>query len=70
MHDYLQAHGVSLSFADVVVVAATATLAAVGAAAIPSAGLVTMLMVMQVRKENVCARFDNNNNSTSRNPGC
>lgn len=38
----------SLGFADVVVVAATATLAAVGAAAIPSAGLVTMLMVMQV----------------------
>ena len=29
------------------VVACTATLAAVGAAAIPSAGLVTMLMVMQ-----------------------
>ena len=30
-----------------IVVACTATLAAVGAAAIPSAGLVTMLMVMQ-----------------------
>ena len=42
-----QAHNVSLGLADVVVVACTATLAAVGAAAIPSAGLVTMLMVMQ-----------------------
>jgi Na+/H+-dicarboxylate symporter len=30
------------------VVAVTATLAAIGAAAIPSAGLVTMLMVLQV----------------------
>lgn len=36
-----------MGLADVVVVAVTATLAAVGAAAIPSAGLVTMLMVMQ-----------------------
>ncbi|KAK9806122.1 hypothetical protein WJX72_002273 [[Myrmecia] bisecta] len=42
-----QAHGVSLGLAQTVVVACTATLAAVGAAAIPSAGLVTMLMVMQ-----------------------
>ena len=43
-----QAHGVSLGLAGTVVVAFTATLAAVGAAAIPSAGLVTMLMVLQV----------------------
>jgi solute carrier family 1 (high affinity glutamate transporter) protein 2 len=42
-----QAHGVALGPAGVAVVAATATLAAVGAAAIPSAGLVTMLMVLQ-----------------------
>ena len=44
-----QAHGVSLGLGSTVVVAVTATLAAVGAAAIPSAGLVTMLMVLQVR---------------------
>ena len=31
-----------------IIVAVTATLAAVGAAAIPSAGLVTMVMVLQV----------------------
>ena len=43
-----QAHGVELGLAGTVVVACTATLAAVGAAAIPSAGLVTMLMVLQV----------------------
>ncbi len=39
----------SLGLGSTVVVAVTATLAAVGAAAIPSAGLVTMLMVLQVR---------------------
>ena len=43
-----QAHGVELGLAGTVVVACTATLAAIGAAAIPSAGLVTMLMVLQV----------------------
>ena len=43
----LQAHNVQLGLAEMTVVACTATLAAVGAAAIPSAGLVTMLMVMQ-----------------------
>lgn len=42
-----QAHNVPLGLAEMTVVACTATLAAVGAAAIPSAGLVTMLMVMQ-----------------------
>ena len=41
------AHGVSLGTAEVVVVAATASLAAIGAPAIPSAGLVTMLIVLQ-----------------------
>ncbi|GLC48509.1 hypothetical protein PLESTB_000105800 [Pleodorina starrii] len=42
-----QAHGVELGAAGTVIVALTATLAAVGAAGIPSAGLVTMLMVLQ-----------------------
>ena len=42
-----QAHGVALGAGGVAVVAVTATLAAVGAAAIPSAGLVTMLMCLQ-----------------------
>ncbi|CAK0785752.1 hypothetical protein CVIRNUC_008963 [Coccomyxa viridis] len=42
-----QAHGVVLGFGNICVIALTATLAAIGAAAIPSAGLVTMLMVLQ-----------------------
>ncbi|KAL4854233.1 Excitatory amino acid transporter [Chlorella vulgaris] len=42
-----QAHGVSLDAAQLLVVAVTASLAAVGAPAIPSAGLVTMLIVLQ-----------------------
>ena len=42
-----QSHGVVLGPAEVLVVAATASLAAVGAPAIPSAGLVTMLIVLQ-----------------------
>ena len=45
---HLQAHGVVLGFGNICVIALTATLAAIGAAAIPSAGLVTMLMVLQV----------------------
>ncbi|DBB11235.1 TPA: hypothetical protein ACH3X3_006677 [Trebouxia sp. C0006] len=43
-----QAHGVSLSIAQLVVIGTCAVLAAISAAAIPSAGLVTMVMVMQV----------------------
>ncbi len=39
----------ALGVGGTIVVAVTATLAAIGAAAIPSAGLVTMLMVLQVR---------------------
>jgi Na+/H+-dicarboxylate symporter len=41
-----QAFGVELTVAQLVVVAVTATLAAVGAAGIPSAGLVTMVIVI------------------------
>ena len=44
----MQAHGVELGMSGTIIVAVTATLAAVGAAAIPSAGLVTMVMVLQV----------------------
>ena len=40
------AAGIELSFADQMTVAVTATLAAVGAAGIPQAGLVTMLIVL------------------------
>lgn len=43
----LQAHGVVLGPAELAVVAFTASLAAIGAPAIPSAGLVTMLIVLQ-----------------------
>jgi len=41
-----QASGIHLDFARLVVLALTATLAAVGAAAIPEAGLVTMVLVL------------------------
>jgi Na+/H+-dicarboxylate symporter len=41
-----QAFGIELSLAQLVIVALTATLAAVGAAGIPSAGLVTMVIVV------------------------
>jgi Na+/H+-dicarboxylate symporter len=42
-----QGHGIDLSLGRTCIVASISTLAAVGAAAIPSAGLVTMLMVLQ-----------------------
>merc|ERR1712166_270847 len=42
-----QVNGVELGFSGTLVVAFTATLAAVGAATIPSAGLVTMIMVLE-----------------------
>jgi Na+/H+-dicarboxylate symporter len=42
-----QLFGIALSGAELVVVVVTATLAAVGAAGIPSAGLVTMVLVVQ-----------------------
>jgi len=41
-----QAYGIELGFAQFVIVWLTATLAAIGAAAIPEAGLVTMVMVL------------------------
>jgi Na+/H+-dicarboxylate symporter len=41
-----QVVGVELSFADQVIVAITATLASIGAAGIPEAGLVTMVIVL------------------------
>lgn len=41
-----QAYGIELSFSTLVLVAITATFAAVGAAGIPSAGLVTMVIVV------------------------
>jgi len=42
-----QSLGIELDFVSLVVVALTATLAAIGAAAIPEAGLVTMVLVLQ-----------------------
>ncbi|KAL4228027.1 hypothetical protein ACF0H5_013465 [Mactra antiquata] len=41
-----QMNGIELSFGQILTVSLTATCAAIGAAAIPSAGLVTMLMVL------------------------
>ncbi|MBZ0273274.1 dicarboxylate/amino acid:cation symporter [bacterium] len=41
-----QAYGIELTVAQVLIVMLTATLAAIGAAAIPEAGLVTMVMVL------------------------
>jgi len=41
-----QMEGIQLSFGEVLTVCLTATLASVGAAAIPSAGVVTMVMVL------------------------
>ena len=41
-----QINGIDLSFSQVITVSITATLASIGAASIPSAGLVTMLIVL------------------------
>ena len=43
----MQMHNENLDIVQVCIIAFTATLAAVGAAAIPSAGLVTMVMVLE-----------------------
>jgi len=45
-----QAYGIDLSFVEILIVMLTATLAAIGAAAIPEAGLVTMVMVLTAVK--------------------
>lgn len=42
-----QAYGIELSFSALILVAVTATFAAIGAAGIPSAGLVTMVIVVE-----------------------
>jgi Na+/H+-dicarboxylate symporter len=42
-----QAYGISLGTIELMLIAITATLAAVGAAGIPSAGLVTMVIVVE-----------------------
>lgn len=44
----LQANGLHLSAGNVVVVAITATLAAIGSASIPNSALVSMVTVLQV----------------------
>ena len=48
-HGISQAHGLSLSIGNVIVIAITATLAAIGAASIPMSALVSMITVLQVR---------------------
>ena len=50
----LQTHDVSLSMTQLMIIGVCAILAAVSAAAIPSAGLVTMVMVMQVISLALC----------------
>lgn len=43
-----QLYGLNLSFIDIVLTGVTATLASIGAAAIPSAGLITILIVLNI----------------------
>ncbi len=50
-----QAYGIELGLTTLVLIAITATLAAVGAAGIPSAGLVTMVIVLDAVNANVLA---------------
>lgn len=50
-----QACGIDLSFAQLAIIAVTATLAAVGAAGIPSAGLVTMVIVLEAVNRSLLA---------------
>ncbi len=50
-----QAYNVPLDFGQMVLVAITATLAAIGAAGIPSAGLVTMVIVIEAVNGSVLA---------------
>jgi len=53
-----QLFGIDLSFTELVVVVITATLAAVGAAGIPSAGLVTMVIVITAVNTSLAGRGD------------
>ena len=53
-----QLFGIDLSFSELVVVVITATLAAVGAAGIPSAGLVTMIIVISAVNMSLVGRGD------------
>ncbi len=50
-----QAHGLSLSIGQVIEIAITATLAAIGAASIPMSALVSMITVLQARPPGPCA---------------
>ena len=50
-----QAYGMQLGVSTLILIAITATLAAVGAAGIPSAGLVTMVIVLDAVNNNVLA---------------
>jgi Na+/H+-dicarboxylate symporter len=51
-----QLHGIDLQFGELLVVVVTATLAAVGAAGIPSAGLVTMVIVITAVNSSLAGR--------------
>lgn len=42
-----QYNGISLGFGQIVTIAVTATAASIGAAAVPSAGLITLIIVLQ-----------------------
>jgi Na+/H+-dicarboxylate symporter len=50
-----QASGIDLGMTQLVIIAVTATLAAVGAAGIPSAGLVTMFIVVDAVNQSLTA---------------
>jgi Na+/H+-dicarboxylate symporter len=50
-----QASGIDLSFVQLAIIALTATLAAIGAAGIPSAGLVTMFIVVDAVNHSLAA---------------
>jgi len=54
-----QAYGLNLGLTTLILIAVTATLAAVGAAGIPSAGLVTMVIVLDAVNSNVLASNPN-----------
>lgn len=53
-----QLFGIDLTFVELIIVVVTATLAAVGAAGIPSAGLVTMVIVVTAVNTSLAARPD------------